>query len=146
MTMNLNRDEGLIGRVTFFIDHGLLIVEDRDSADLHDDWNAANDHVSAVEDSLYLAVRPSVDGPVEIGVFQTDDPDSDGEVYFDGTLRTTSGWIVIHDANDVMRFTIRRPRGLVGIRILVDRANFVSQMRITISKDDLNRLNAVLRS
>jgi hypothetical protein len=37
---------------------------------------------------------------------------------------------MIHDANDVMRFIIRRPKGNVRIKVLVDEAGLASQMRV----------------
>lgn len=135
MTFHLNHDEGLIGRATFFVDHGLLMIEDPESSDLHDGWDAASEYVSIAVDSIYLSVQPSVDGPVEIGIFKSDDASDfvDGAaVYFDGSISTGSGWIIIHDANDVMRFTVRRPKGSGRVKVLVDRAGLASIVRIAL--------------
>lgn len=134
MTFHLNHDVGLIGRATFFVDHGLIMIEDPESSDLHDGWDPASEYVSVAEDSIYLSVQPSVDGPVEIGIFKSDDGSDvahDAEVYFDGAISTSTGWIVIHDANDVMRFTIRKSKGSGRVKVLVDRAGLASKVRIT---------------
>lgn len=130
MDLTLSPDESLIGRATFFVDHGLVMIEDPQSAYLHDDWDPSVEHVSAGPDSVYLSVQPSVDGPIEIGVFKSEVGRADGVVYFDGEIATNSGSIVIHDANDVMRFAVRRPKGPVRIKVLVDEAGLASKMRI----------------
>jgi hypothetical protein len=131
MTLVLNDDdESLIGRVAFFIDHGLLIIEDPNSEYLHDSWDPAREYVSIGPDSIYLSVQPSVDGPVEIGIFKSDSESSGGVVYFDGEISVNSGRVVIHDANDVMQFTVRKPRGQVRLKVLVDEAGLATRMKV----------------
>jgi hypothetical protein len=130
MDLTPSHDEHLIGRATFFVDHGLVMVEDPQSAYLHDDWDPATEYVSAGPDSVYLSVQPSVDGPLEVGIFESDSGRADGVVYFDGEIATTSGSILIHDANDVMCFTVRRRKGQVRVKVLVNEAGLASQMRV----------------
>jgi hypothetical protein len=130
MNLTPSNDESLIGRATFFVDHGLIMIEDPESSYLHDDWDPATENVSAGPDSVYLSVQPSVDGPVEVGIFKSESGRADGVVYFDGTIAVNSGRIMIHDADDVMCFTVRRPKGRVRIKVLVDEAGLASQMRV----------------
>lgn len=130
MNLTPSHDEKLIGRATFFVDHGLVMVEDPESACLHEDWDPAIEYVSAGPDSVYLSVQPSVDGPVELGIFESDSGRADGVVYFDGEIATNTGSITIHDANDVVRFTVRRRRGQVRVKVLADEAGLASRMRI----------------
>ncbi|WP_329787842.1 hypothetical protein V1227_24420 [Lentzea sp. DG1S-22] len=130
MNLTLNHDdELLIGGAMLFIDHGLVIVEDPQSSYLHD-WDPSGEYVSVGPDSLYLSVQPSVDGPVKMGIFNSDSGHDDGVVYFDGEITVSSGVIVVHDANDVLRFTVRKPKGPVGIRVLVDEGGLATKMKI----------------
>ncbi|WP_406362745.1 hypothetical protein [Streptomyces sp. NBC_01579] len=130
MDLTPSRDESLVGRATFFVEHGLIMIEDPESSYLHDGWDPATEYVSAGSDSVYLSVQPSVDGPIEIGIFKSESGRADGVVYFDGEIAVHSGFIVIHDANDVMRFAVRKPKGQVRIKVLVDEAGLASQMRV----------------
>ncbi|MFC8827591.1 hypothetical protein ACFT9I_19880 [Streptomyces sp. NPDC057137] len=130
MDLTPSRDESLIGRATLFVDHGLIMIEDPASSYLHDGWDPASEYVSAGPDSVYLSVQPSVDGPVEIGIFTSESGRADGVLYFGGSISVKSGGIVIHDADDVMRFTVRKTKGKVRIKVLVDEAGLASQMRV----------------
>lgn len=130
MTFRSSPDESLIGRATFFVHHGLIMIEDPESAFHHDDWDPALEDVSAGPDSVYLSVQPAVDGPVEIGIFRSEAGLVDGVAYFDGDLVTSSGMFVIHDANDVMRFTVRAPRGRVRVEVHVDQPGLASRMSV----------------
>lgn len=124
-------DDQVLGVVQYGIEQGLIIIEDADSRYAHDDWDPSVDFVSAGPDSIYLSVQPAVDGPIELiisnGEFNTQGA---GHVYFDGMLRTAGSYAVIRDASDVMRFSVRRPRGENHIRIVVDEPGFVSKMYI----------------
>lgn len=132
MNLKLSHDdESLIGGAVLFIDHGLVIIEDPQSSYLHD-WDPSSEYVSVGPDSLYLSVQSSVDGPVEIGIFKSDAGHEDGAVYFDGEINVSSGAVVVHDANDVMRFTVRRPPGALRIRVLVDEEGLATRMKILI--------------
>ncbi|MER5261517.1 hypothetical protein ABTZ99_05460 [Actinosynnema sp. NPDC002837] len=130
MTFQSSPDESLIGRATFFVDHGLIMIEDPESAFLHDLWDPAAEYVSAGPDSVYLSVQPSVDGPVEIGIFRSEAGLVDGVTYFDGEIVTRSGRFVIHDANDVMCFTVRQPSGRARVRVNVDEPGLASRMSV----------------
>lgn len=129
--MELNHDDSFLGEIVVPIDHGLVMVEAEGSQALHDDWDPAHEFVSAEPDSLYLSVRPSVDGPVTIGIVDSAQTnDATPIVYFDGTLRVESGVVVITEANEVVRFTVRRPRGDVRIKVLTDQMGLASTLLI----------------
>ena len=128
----MDDDETLIGRATVFVDHGLLLIEDPKSTDLHEDWVPATQYVSAGPSSVYVAVQPSVDGPVEIGMFAELFDDTDAVTGFDGTITSDSGSIVVHDVNDTFRFAIRVPRSQVRLRVLVDEAGSAAEVTIMV--------------
>ena len=108
----------------------MVLIEDPESSYLHGDWDAASEYGNVGPDSVYLSVQPSVDGPVEIGIFESGSGLADGVVYFDGEVATNSGRIMIHDANDVVRFMVRRASGKNRIKVLVDEAGLASWMRV----------------
>lgn len=124
-------DDAFIGEVTFFVDHGLIMIEDPESAYLHDEWDPVAEYVSAGPDSLYLSVRPSVDGPVTIVIAKAEIADSPAKVvYFDGAIETGSRNIVVHDANDVARFALTRPNGPNRLKVFVDQAGLASHLLV----------------
>jgi hypothetical protein len=125
-------DDGVIGYAVFRVDHGLIILEDPGSEYDHADWDPATQFVSAGPDSLYLSVRPSVDGPVEV-VLATEEVASERarHVYFDGDLNLHSRYAVLHDADDVVRFTVRYRQGRRRVRVMVDEPGFVSYMVVS---------------
>jgi hypothetical protein len=122
-------DERILGSVRFYVDHGLIIVEDPDSGYGHDEWDPANEFVSAGPDSLYLSVQPSVDGPVEVVISKAEIVSQRAShLYFDGNLHLKGRYVVVHDADDVMRFSVRRSQGSNRVRVMVDEPGFVSYM------------------
>lgn len=141
MTLNLQssldlvHDESFVGQVVAPVDHGLVIIEEPESSYRHDEWDPRQEYVSAGPNSVYLSVRPSVDGPVEIGIARTSPATAIvvGEIYFEGTIETSSGWISVHDADDLFAFMIRCRRGENSLKVFVDRQGLVARMLVLLS-------------
>ncbi|WIV59231.1 hypothetical protein [Amycolatopsis nalaikhensis] len=98
------------GSIVAFFQHGLLIVEDAASQAVHESWDAASERTHFDDDSLFVAVRPHVDGPVRVDVFVDEIPEkfADGLVEcFDGVLPLRSGVVCVHDSDDLVRLTRR---------------------------------------
>ena len=127
----VGEDVRIKGFVSYSIDQGLLIIDDLNSTFGHDEWDPAAEFISVGADSVYLSVRPSVDGRIEIVIagpgVAVDGIDT---IYYDGVIKLPSKMAVIHDANDVMRFSMRRPAGESHVRVLVDRPGLVARMLV----------------
>ncbi|WP_131738182.1 hypothetical protein [Actinomadura roseirufa] len=117
------------GTFSIPVDHGLIIVEDPASQADHDDWDPFCEFVSAKPDSVYLSVRPSVDGPVEVIIVKGEGGhDRASSRYFEGAIHAKGLYLVIRDADDVVRFSVRCGPGENLIRIMVDEPGLVSCM------------------
>ena len=133
-TEYLEEDDDFIGSFRVFAQHGLLIFRDVRSADTHEGWDGQA-AVHAGTDSLYLRVQPSVDGPVEVEVYQdgSDDLALEDAVLYEGTISSAHGEFVVHDPNEwiSMRVVTDEP-GPARLRISGDDELMPSHVRIQI--------------
>ena len=128
----MKHDSHFVALLTAPVEHGLVLVEAPNSSYRHDDWDPRRELVSAGPDSLYLSVRPSVDGPVEIGVMRkvNEAIDTDGLIYYDGFLESPRGVFIIHDADDLFTISVMGKRGRNRLKVIVDQEGLVSKMLI----------------
>jgi hypothetical protein len=93
--LDMQEGDGFLGSFCVFAQHGLLIFRDVESTDRHNGFDGRQ-VVHAAADSIYLAVRPSVDGPVAVDVFDdgSDDFRFDEALLFDGVISSKHGQFV----------------------------------------------------
>jgi hypothetical protein len=92
-------EDSFRGRFVAFFHHGLLLIEDTESTGRHDNWDARTQRVHLDVDSLYVCVQPSVDGPVDVTVFegQATEPTSTLTEIFAGPLTIHHGSLRLAD-------------------------------------------------
>ncbi|GIE85600.1 hypothetical protein [Actinoplanes regularis] len=121
--------DDFLGSFCVDMQHGLLIFRDINSVDTHEGWDG--DAVHAVADSLYLRVQPSVDGPVSVEVFGSDEPTYEGIVLYDGSITSRHGEFVLHDPNDwISMRVITDEAGTARLRVTGDHKLMPSVVRI----------------
>ncbi|MEU8263647.1 hypothetical protein AB0C02_23850 [Micromonospora sp. NPDC048999] len=123
--------DDFLGSFCIPVQHGLLVLRDINSADTHEGWDGGAVH--AVADSLYLRVQPSVDGPVTVEVFDSDEPTHEDVTLYDGIIASQHGEFVLHDPNNwiSMRVITDEP-GTARLRITGDHDLMPSVVRIQI--------------
>ncbi|GAB7037176.1 MULTISPECIES: hypothetical protein [Catenuloplanes] len=127
-------EEGFVGSFCAFNVHGLLIFRDVQSRAVHD-GHSGNDTVHAASDSVYVAVQPSVVGPVLVDVYEDGDPDVaiEGPVLYDGDISSAYGQFVLHDSPEDVRLAVTTDVGGVArLRISADRRDSPSEVRFQI--------------
>ncbi|GAA3817400.1 MULTISPECIES: hypothetical protein [Amycolatopsis] len=128
-------EEGLIGSLTAYFDHGLLLIEDSESSADHRGWDASIDYVHFDTDSLYVAVQSVVDGPVEVEVYRSPPlaPVAVGltEVFV-RQFESEFGMVKIHDPENRGVLVAKGNRGVVGLRVLVDEVNWAARVVVII--------------
>jgi len=117
-------------RASVEIRAGLVIVEDVDSSDLHDDWDLSESFVDASRSSIYVSVQPSVDGPVDVSVHDGAEHVSGMQLYYEGEVVLKSKLCLIYDADEVLLFSVSCPSGSARIRILADEPGLASEIAI----------------
>jgi hypothetical protein len=121
----------LVASATVPVDHGLIIIEDSNGKYGHDEWDPATDFVSVGSDSVYLSVRSSVDGPVEVTVVKSEvRSDELRTVYFDGVIQVPTRLALVHDADDVVKISMRCAMGESRVRVMVDRPGLAARMLV----------------
>jgi hypothetical protein len=137
MSSAREQPSAFVARLVFPVDQGMLMFEDPSSAYPHENWFDGDVFVDAGRDSVYLAVQPSVDGPVDVTVSRSLVHDtSDGSLYFEGVIETGSGQLVLHDGNDFLRFAVPLPTSSVEVKIYVDQPGLASKMYLDLGLDD----------
>lgn len=99
---------------------GLILIEDPASSDMHDDWDPDESFVDAARSSIYVSVQPSVDGPVNVSVYDGPEPVSGMQPYYEGGVVLDSNSCLIYDADERLSFSVPCPSGSAQIRILAD--------------------------
>ncbi|RJQ70246.1 hypothetical protein D5S17_29505 [Pseudonocardiaceae bacterium YIM PH 21723] len=129
------RNEHLVARIELGFDHGLLLIEDAETAATHDDWDLATEFVHQDADSIHVAVRPSIGGLVQVAVYDRHEPVSGGELIelFNSEVILTSGQLTISDPSDKATVRINRSPGASRIAIYADQENFAEIVVITVS-------------
>lgn len=128
--------EGFSGGFTAFFEHGLLLVHDSETRAAHEDWDATTDLVHFDTDSLYIVVRPMVEGPVTVTAFDSDweemDAVTDMIQVFDGEFPSKFGLTVFHDPNDSVVMKVRGNRGNQRLRVWVDQPEWAVNVVVAI--------------
>jgi hypothetical protein len=115
--------DNLLGAFSLPFEHGLLVLEDADARDDHQNWNASVEKVHLDGNSLYVEVQASEDGPVEVEVYSSRLADEDVKemvVQFSGEIAVPSGRLQVSDSDNTIVFALPVPSKQVGILILVD--------------------------
>lgn len=117
------------------IEHGCLILRDARSDDDVSDWDPASSSWYRAGGSLIFSVQASVDGPVECEVWQSAPSRMLPTSLFETSLLCSSGWLVLHDANDYVHMQFMRFRDSVKCSVMADDPQFPSKVQILLSAD-----------
>ncbi|MFH8558207.1 hypothetical protein [Streptomyces celluloflavus] len=117
------------------IEHGCLILRDAGSGDDVTGWDPASSSWHREGSSLIFGVQASVDGPVECEVWKSTPPSVLPANFFEVSLPCPSGWLVLHDPNEYVRMRFVGFRGFVFCSVIVDDAQFPSQVQILLSEE-----------
>ena len=128
------------GSMTIYLDHGLLMIEDRDSDAVYDDLipGGSGGVVTARFDSVCIAGRISVDGPVTIVAYTGEMQLGSAVAAFEGVIDAPSGWLQIEDSDGFSSLLMRAPAPRVSLSIHVDDPVYPSYVAIAINSADLS--------
>ena len=117
------------------IEHGCLILRDAGSDDDVSDWDPRSSSWYREGSSLIFSVQAGVDGPVECEVWKPAPPTVLPARLFEASLPCSSGWLVLHDANDYVRMQFLGFRDSVICSVMVDDPQFPSKVQILLSAE-----------
>ncbi|MFD7750094.1 hypothetical protein ACFV2V_29410 [Streptomyces sp. NPDC059698] len=117
------------------IEHGCLILRDAGSDDDVSDWDPTSSSWYREGSSLIFSVQAGVDGPVECEVWKSAPPTALPARLFEASLPCSSGWLVLHDANDYVRMQFLGFRDSVICSAMVDDPQFPSKIQILLSAE-----------
>lgn len=123
------------GGFTTYFQHGMLIIEDPESQAQHDGWGDVESLVSVERDSLYLGVIPSVDGPVEVSVYEETAPSEeikDLELRFSGEIHTQHGTLRLRDPEDTICLEVQGARLTMSVRIYANSGDWIDRVIIVL--------------
>lgn len=126
---------GLLVAFLAKIEHGCLILRDARSDDDVSDWDPTSSSWYREGGSLIFSVRAGVDGPVECEVWQSAPPRTLPTSLFETSLLCSSGWLVLHDANEYVRLQFMGLRDSVNCSVMTDDPQFPSKVQILLSVD-----------
>lgn len=115
--------DSLLASFTVPFEHGLLVVEDSATSATHDSWDAATEPVHVDDDSIYLAVQASVDGPVTVEVHDSEISDAgltEMTLRFSGDVRVDSRELKVSDSDNLAVLSLRTKDGHVRLEVFVD--------------------------
>ncbi|MEV8510506.1 hypothetical protein AB0368_37535 [Actinoplanes sp. NPDC051475] len=115
--------DDLRGSFTVPFEHGLLVLEDPATRATHDGWVAAAEQVHLDQDSLYVGVQASVDGPVTVEVYDAGLPESataEMTLRFSGELPLSSRILRVSDSDNLAVLSLQTNSESVRVRVLVD--------------------------
>ncbi|MDI6516181.1 hypothetical protein QMA61_08260 [Streptomyces coelicoflavus] len=117
------------------IEHGCLILQDARSEDDVSDWDPTSSSWYREGGSLIFSVQAGVDGPVECEVWKSPPSTMLPANLFETSLLCSSGWLVLHDANDYVRMQFMGFRDAVKCSVMVDDPQFPSKVQILLGVD-----------
>ncbi|WP_264030365.1 hypothetical protein [Cellulosimicrobium sp. SH8] len=104
----------LLGGLSAYLHHGVLVVEDPASEASHQEWDPERQAYDIEDGSVLVRVRPAVDGPVEVEVHDVHDADGDptsGLVRLVGTsIDTPDDRVRVHDPEDRVSLVVQSER------------------------------------
>jgi len=110
-------------------DHGILVIEQLASKADHEGWDVYAEGAHAVPDSLYVGVRPSMEGVVftSVRVLNSSpsetwrEPDRDGLTQiFSGRLQVPGGVLLVGDSDANVEIRLPVTSGTAGVTVYVD--------------------------
>ncbi|CAM5744208.1 hypothetical protein SAFG77S_02551 [Streptomyces afghaniensis] len=116
------------------VEHGCLILRDVGSGDDISEWDPESNSWHKEGASLIFGVQASVDGPVRCEVWKSPPPAVLPARLLKASLPCPSGWLVLHDPNDYVRFQFAGVRGSVQCSVMVDDVQFPSEVQILLEK------------
>jgi hypothetical protein len=125
-----DEEERLLGSFAMVFSHGLLIVRDRESTSIHDQWDPSTSGINVESDSIYLAVLNSVDGIVEVNFIEGGTPDAAMISLYQGALEVPTGQVVAHDPNDDITAIFYVEPGMNQINVEVDEEGDAGSVKI----------------
>lgn len=133
----ISPDDKLLSSFVTFFDHALLMIEDFESRATHEGWDAATQYVHFDKDSLYVAVRSVVDGPVSVSVYRDNVPSGETEglvEVYSGELDSNSGIIRVYDSDEKVVLTVAGRRGRNRLTVFVDDLNWAVRVVVIFSE------------
>jgi hypothetical protein len=110
----------LVAQFTVPVEHGVMYIRDKDSTSSHLVWDPASSAWDVAIDSLAIAVQAPIDGLVAFEMRRGAPDSSLSVLVFEGALRTPSGYLVIHDADQFIMMTILVDGDLTELAIRTD--------------------------
>jgi hypothetical protein len=115
-------------------DHGILVVEQLGSRAEHVFWNVDADGAHVEADSLYVAVRPSMEGAVSTSVRSAAvSPTENLELVVEARLEVSSGVLLVGDSDRNVELRLPVNSGTVEVAVFVDEIGFASHALILLA-------------
>ncbi|WP_285611204.1 hypothetical protein [Actinokineospora globicatena] len=73
---------------------------------------------------MIFAVNAAVDGPVHVSVFDGEPDGPSGIHYFTASLPISARKIILHDPNEEVQLSFRRPLGDLTVTVFADSVEF----------------------
>jgi len=89
--------------------HGLIVIDVTSSTATHKGWDPNAGPIHAAPGSVYVAMIPSVDGPITVSTFSegsTEDSRSDLVPVFDGDIGSSDEDLCISDPDEVITMIV----------------------------------------
>jgi hypothetical protein len=112
------------------IEHGCLILRDENASSEHGDWEPGEAPYQAKRDSIIFSTIPSVEGMVEVKIWDGIPEDGYGEPYLAVDLHSDRGRVTIHDPNEDVLMVFRVKKGLNSVVVRADSVQFPRQLQV----------------
>ena len=119
--------------VTFRFPHGLLVVEDAESEEKHDDWDPATQVVHAAHDSLFIGVRPAESGTVAVVCLEGPYEADDLQLMFSGEISLSRANITLSEPGGTMNLEVPIERTRNRIEVFGDDSDEASRIVLVLS-------------
>jgi hypothetical protein len=110
----------ILGSITASFAHGLLIIAAPESTDAHDSWDAATQAVHGGRDSIYVSVRQSASGLVQVECREGDGIERGLIRLYSGDLDLPSKKFIVYDPNETVLLTVLTDFEKVGVELYGD--------------------------
>jgi len=119
-----------MGAFSMHFSHGLLILQDSESTETHDDWNPSEAGIDVERDSIYLSVLNYVDGIVNVEIIDGGTPKRDLRSVYNGEIEVGSGQFVVRDTVGDISAVFHIDKGISQLSIEVDNEGDASKVTI----------------
>ena len=110
---------------------GVLLVTDPGSSELIPDWSSPDEMVTAAQSALVVRVRHADEGSVAVRVLDAQ-PETAGELVFDGILQVSSGSLRVSDALGDAFVDVPTPFGSVPVRLFADEVSEATKIVVVV--------------